>query len=104
MKMAMISTYTLQVQSGQPSAVTLDANPTTGYQWALSNPLDETFLFLQSSEFVPPSQPARIGQGGQQRFTFRALRRGVTSLSFKYCRPWEPSDCASFVFYVVTVV
>ncbi|HBZ80480.1 MULTISPECIES: protease inhibitor I42 family protein [unclassified Brevibacillus] len=102
--MALSSTFTLQVQSGHVFPIALEANPTTGYQWTLSNPVDERFLVFQSTEFVPPAQAARIGQGGHQRFAFRAINRGVTTLSFKYCRPWDQSDCASFVFYIVTIV
>ncbi|MFS0553026.1 protease inhibitor I42 family protein [Brevibacillus sp. 179-C9.3 HS] len=101
--MVRTSTYTIQVTAGHLFTITLEANPSTGYQWGLSNPLDARFLSLHSNEFVPPSSPSRIGQGGHQVLSFQALRRGMTSISMKYCRPWDRGDCGEFVFYVVTI-
>ncbi|KLI00794.1 hypothetical protein AA984_02455 [Brevibacillus formosus] len=98
------STYTLQVQEGHLFTITLVANPSTGYQWDLSNPVDARFLSSHANHFVPPSSPARMGQEGHQVMSFQALRRGMTSISLKYCRPWDSGDCGAFVFYVVTVV
>nr|WP_217444740.1 protease inhibitor I42 family protein [Brevibacillus sp. HB1.2] len=98
------STYTLQVQEGHLFTITLVANPSTGYQWDLSNPVDARFLSLHANHFVPPPSPARIGQEGHQVMSFQALRRGMTSISMKYCRPWDSGDCGEFVFYVVTIV
>ncbi|WP_261376116.1 protease inhibitor I42 family protein [Brevibacillus brevis] len=58
------TTYTLQVQEGHLFTITLVANPTTGYQWDLSNPVDARFLSLHANHFVPPPSPARIGKEG----------------------------------------
>ncbi|BAH44481.1 MULTISPECIES: protease inhibitor I42 family protein [Brevibacillus] len=102
--MVKTSTYTLQVQEGHLFTITLVANPSTGYQWDLSNPVDARFLSLHANHFVPPSSPARIGQEGHQVMSFQALRRGMTSISVKYCRPWDNGECGEFVFYVVTIV
>lgn len=98
------STYTLHVQEGHLFTITLAANPSTGYQWDLSNPVDARFLALHANHFVPPPSPGCIGQEGHQVMSFQALRRGMTSISVKYCRPWDSGDCGEFVFYVVAIL
>lgn len=99
--MVKTSTYTLQVQEGHLFTITLVANPSTGYQWDLSNPVDPRFLSLHASHFVPPPSPARFGQEGHQVMSFQALRRGMTSISLKYCRPWDSGDAGSLCFMLL---
>jgi len=101
--MADSTTRSMSVSAGHSFALTLDANPTTGYQWFLSNPPDRRFLALLSNEYVPPSA-ARIGQGGHQVLTFHALQPGMTSIALKYCRPWDHLDCGSFSFTIVRII
>jgi inhibitor of cysteine peptidase len=83
------STYAISVPVRHIFTLTLDANPTTAYQWVLSNPLDPRYLRFVSSEYAPPSLPSRIGQSGHQIWTFRAIQAGMTSIALKYCRPWD---------------
>nr|WP_244191586.1 protease inhibitor I42 family protein [Brevibacillus fortis] len=59
---------------------------------------------MHANHFVPPPSPARIGQQGHQEMSFLALQQGMTSISLKYCRPWDNGDCGEFVFYVVRIV
>lgn len=101
--MADATTHSIRVMPGQSFALTFNANPTTGYQWFLSNPLDSRYLTLLSNEFVPPSSPSRVGQGGQQVLTFHARKKGMTSIALKYCRPWDDTDCGSFAFTIVDI-
>ncbi|WP_301169106.1 protease inhibitor I42 family protein [Brevibacillus nitrificans] len=97
------TTRSLHVLAGHAFVLTLDANPTTGYQWMLSNPLDGRFLTLLSNEYIPPSSSGLIGQGGHQQLTFQPLRPGMTSIALKYCRPWDDGDCAHFSFTIVQI-
>lgn len=101
--MADSTTHSIRVMSGHSFALTFDANPTTGYQWYLSNPLDSRYLSLVSNEFVPPPSPSRVGQSGHQVVTFHALRPGMTTIAMKYCRPWDEGDCATFAFTIVQI-
>lgn len=79
--------------------IKLNSNPTTGYQWQLIKPLDAKSLKLVSSNFIPP-KTTRVGAGGVEVWTFKALRNGKTSLTFGYLRSWEkgiaPMNIASF--------
>ncbi|MFP3391042.1 protease inhibitor I42 family protein [Brevibacillus sp. SIMBA_040] len=98
-----VSTSSIHVSPGHSFSLSLEANPSTGYQWLLSNPLDANFLEFVSTHYTPASPLPRIGQSGQQIFTFQPLRTGVTSIALKYCRPWDVSDCANVHFYAVTI-
>lgn len=98
------TTSPLRVAAGHTFPLTLAANPTTGYQWELSTPVDPRFLILLSNQYVAPTPSDRVGQGSHQVFTFRALQAGMTSISLKYCRPWDASDCAAFAFYMMEIV
>ncbi|WNC12567.1 protease inhibitor I42 family protein [Brevibacillus brevis] len=101
--MAQSKTHSIRVSEGHSFVLTFASNPSTGYQWFLSNPLDNQYLSLAANEYVPPTSPSRIGQSGHQLFTFHALQKGMTSIAMKYCRPWDAGDCGSFDFTIVTI-
>ena len=77
-----------EVKVGQEFNITLESNPTTGYQWQLANSLNETILEFIGSEYKP-SESGLIGSGGEETWTFRAVNSGTTEISLKYVRPWE---------------
>jgi len=85
----------LNVNIGEPGfIVTLDANPTTGYQWSVIQ-FDKALLTLSASNYQKP-QNTLIGAGGQMHFTFK-LNKGKnypdsTKIFFKYSRSWEPGS------------
>lgn len=97
------TTSSLRVPVGHTFPILLAANPSTGYQWELSTPVDPRFLVLLSNQYVPNPVSERVGQGGHQVFTFQTLQAGMTSISLKYCRPWDAGDCAAFIFYTVEI-
>ncbi|QRG65519.1 protease inhibitor I42 family protein [Brevibacillus choshinensis] len=101
--MADSTTHSIRAAAGHSFALTFPANPTTGYQWFFSNPLDQRFLTLVSNEYIPPASPSRIGQSGHQVLTFHAHLPGMTSIAMKYCRPWDDTDCGTFSFTIVQI-
>jgi inhibitor of cysteine peptidase len=78
----------IHARAGEIFSITLDSNPTTGYQWKLANPLDEKALKLISSEYRMP-ETQMVGTGGKEAWTFKALSMGQATISFEYVRPWE---------------
>jgi inhibitor of cysteine peptidase len=94
----------LTTRPGASFTISLDSNPSTGYQWVFANPPDPRYVALLSNEYIPPPAPARIGQSGKQVWRFQALRRGKTTISLKYCHPWDESDCANAFYVSVTIV
>ena len=74
--------------------VSLPANPTTGYQWAIDT-YDMTRFDHISSQYVG-APVKRIGAGGKMLFVFER-KKGVkyptcTRMVFRYARSWEPSS------------
>lgn len=93
-------TNTIKATVGKEVVITLEANATTGYQWQLAKPLDESLLKLVSSEYLP-DKTELVGVGGKQVWVFQGIKEGKTVVYFKYIRPWEknipPEKKASFV-------
>ncbi len=69
-------------------SIILESNPTTGFGWDISKPLDEKSVCFVSSEYVA-AETGLAGSGGREIWTFRAIAPGKTAISFKYFRPWE---------------
>ena len=95
---------TIKVEAGQDFTITLEANVTTGYEWQLAKPLDESMLQLVSSQYVA-EKTNRVGSGGRQVWVFKALKAGKTAISFEYERPWEkntpPAKEESFLINII---
>ena len=73
---------------GEEFTITLDSNPTTGYQWKLSDNLTEGIVKFVKSEYVAP-ETEMVGAGGKEIWTFKGVRPGETTVDLEYVRPWE---------------
>jgi len=78
--------FTMKV--GDEFVLTLESNPTTGYQWQVADKLDGKIVRLISSEYKAPDTKL-VGAGGNEVWTFRAEGRGKTAINLIYVRPWE---------------
>jgi inhibitor of cysteine peptidase len=78
----------LEVPLNSQFTLTLDANPSTGYQWQLSESLDEDVLKLEGKEYSSPATDV-LGAGGKETWTFSAVGQGTAGISLEYARPWE---------------
>ena len=79
------STQSLQV--GQQLRVTLNANPTTGYQWAVDGNVPAPLAQAGHPIYKRSSGP--IGSGGTEVWTFAARATGSGTLKLKYWRSFE---------------
>lgn len=80
---------TCTVGVGKTFNLSLDSNPTTGYVWTLSDTWDKTILNLAGKDYYSQANKNVVGQGGQEIFTFKALKSGKTEINLFYSRPWE---------------
>lgn len=83
---------TLNVDMHNPSfAITLPANPTTGFQWSVVH-FDKKLLILSASHYERPKTNL-MGAGGHMDFTFMLQKEksypASTEIVFKYARAWE---------------
>jgi inhibitor of cysteine peptidase len=108
----------IEVQLGQNFTITLESNPTAGYAWQTAESIDKNMIQLIGSEYlqdkielkhIPENsedlkrnpklradpntlarlENSRMGRGGKEVWTFKALKAGRTAISFQYVRPWE---------------
>ena len=89
--------------------VTLCSNPTTGFLWSESAQIsDQTVLQQTGHEFVPPEakgdKPPAPGTAGKEIWTFKALKKGKSTISMEYSRPWEGGEKAEWTFALTVVV
>ena len=84
--------------------VTLESNPTTGFQWELASISDQAVLEKQSNTFDDPEDTGMVGAPGKEVWTFRALKKGTSTISMEYGRPWEGGEkgVETFTLNVVT--
>ncbi|MFH1683276.1 MAG: protease inhibitor I42 family protein [Candidatus Margulisiibacteriota bacterium] len=93
-----------KVSVGEEFTLTLESNPTTGYQWQLAKPLDEKIVKLVSSKYEMEkpnnTETGMVGVGGHEYWSFKAVGKGTTLIELKYIRPWEkdvpPVEAAVF--------
>jgi inhibitor of cysteine peptidase len=79
---------TINVTTGRFLVITLEGNPTTGYTWEVTEPLDDLVLQqVGDIAFVPESN--LIGAGGVQIATFEVVGAGDATIKMVYHRPWE---------------
>lgn len=76
---------------GESLTVTLCSNPSTGFAWEAASIDDGTVLQQVEQKYIEPSANT-VGTAGQEAWTFKALKKGQTTVSMKYSRPWEGGE------------
>ena len=95
-------TTTIETTVGRDIVIALESNPTTGYTWRVAGRIDQAIVGLISSDYEPSPSPV-LGAGGRQRWTFRVVGRGTTTLRFDYARPWELTSPVNSTTFTVVV-
>ena len=85
-----------KLQAGKGVTIILCSNQTTGFKWNeqanISNP---EVLEQVKHEYV--ATPARkVGAAGTEKFTFRGIKQGTTTVSMEYSRDWEGGEKAEW--------
>lgn len=93
---------TIAGRPGDEFIVELASSPATGYSWALVGQADPRVVALMASDFQP-APSSGPGVGGNQRWIFRLVGPGATTISFGYGRSWEnvPAEKAALFNVVV---
>ena len=78
----------INATTGEFLVVTLEGNPTTGYTWEVTEPLDDLVL-RQIGGIVDVPESDRPGAGGVQIATFEVVGAGNATIKMVYHRPWE---------------
>lgn len=81
---------TRKLEPGQAIAITLDANPSTGYGWQVVGELPDILQQVGDAEFkVAAGSAGKVGAGGTQTLRFKVLKEGSAKLTLGYLRSWE---------------
>ena len=97
---------TVEIAVGGSLTVTLESNATTGFQWSeLADIFDQTVLEQVDHQFVSPSEDTEmVGAPGEEVWTFKALKKGSSTISMEYSQPWEGGTKAAETFSLTVVV
>jgi len=96
----------VELAIGDSWTVTLESNPTTGFQWALIENSDQTLLQEAGHKYVPyeNTDPPLPGVGGKELWTFKALQKGETTITMEYSQLWEGGMKAAKTFVLTVVI
>jgi inhibitor of cysteine peptidase len=77
-------------KKGETVSVRLEANPTTGFGWEVSE-VDAQMLAQNGEKTYEQANSSKnlVGGGGWETFTFTAQQTGETTLKLIYHRSWE---------------
>ena len=93
----------IETNVGKSFIITLDSNPTTGYQWQIARQMDTGMVELIDSQYIAP-KTGLVGAPGHEEWHFKAIKEGKAIISFEYVRPWEkdelPSQAESFIVII----
>lgn len=78
------------VKKGDEVRLVLVSNPTTGYKWNFDEEPDKSILLQTNYEYIPDNIDEEIaGSGGNEVWTFNALKTETAVMYLSYSRPWE---------------
>lgn len=81
--------------------IALDSNKTTGYSWTAA--VQGSAVTSEGSAYQQSDGHA-MGAPGRQIFVFDAMRKGTSTITLSYRRPWEHSTPAAKTLAFTVVV
>ncbi len=84
--------------------VTLESNLSTGFRWELVENTDEGVLEAAGNKIYQLVDGPMPGAGGHEIWTFKALKKGTSTISMEYSRPWEGGEKGVQTFELTVVV
>ncbi len=80
----------INVRTGDKIKITLEENPTTGYEWMIPEAIEKYNVIwsLLSSEYERKPSRGMVGVGGKRTIILSVDRPGNEFLTFVYGRPW----------------
>ncbi len=86
----------IKCKVGEPFALELKSNPTTGYTWNLA--LEESAIEIAGHEFVGES--GQMGAASTERFILKPKEPKETKIRAEYRRQWETTPIEVYEFHV----
>lgn len=94
----------VELEKGDKINIKLEYNPTTGYEWILSEETDTTIVSLFDSKFLQTEKEEElVGAGGYEIFTFKAENSGQTEIILTYQRSWEEEELKEEFLFKINI-
>ncbi len=93
---------TIELKKGATLVVSLEGNPTTGYNWQVADPAPAILKQVGDVEVTPVSDA--MGAPGTIVLKFSAVQAGQSTLKLAYHRSWEKGVAPEKTFEVTVVV
>jgi len=90
------------VKKNKPFRIELPSNPTTGYNWFITD-MDENYFKVHESGYEPPSTKW-LGAGGKSYWEIIPLKEGLSSIRLLYYRSWEGKSKAVDEFSIRVII
>lgn len=90
MALLMVGLFVACGKKSQTAVIELDSNPTTGYQWYITE--DMGILDITSQYQEGENNGDTVGGGGKTVLTITPKEPGTTEVLLKYCQEWEESE------------
>jgi predicted secreted protein len=94
---------TVSFQVGKGVTVIVCSNQTTGFQWSEAEIEDTSILEQVSHEYTPPVGD-KVGAAGQEKFFFRGIKTGTTTVYMEYSQPWDGGEKAAWTCSLTVTV
>ncbi|RIE07392.1 protease inhibitor I42 family protein [Candidatus Cryosericum odellii] len=94
---------TFETTTGKTFTIALDANATSGYNWTQTTKNTNVVEYVDIAYVAVAPGAQVVGGSGTVTFTFKAVGKGTTTISFAYARPWESVPPAQTRTITVTV-
>jgi len=92
----------IEVEVNEEFTVVVASNPTIGYEWRLTEPLDESVVQFVETEYQQ-RRPVTTGSGGWDLWTFEAAGPGETEITLGRYPP-SGRDAAPIQTLTFTVI
>jgi inhibitor of cysteine peptidase len=93
---------TVSAVVGEPIAINLRSNPSTGYAWSLTSTNGDSVVTNGPATYT--SDPGGgAGVGGTFLFPFAGVNPGQTTLALAYYQPWNPASPAQTFLVTISV-
>ena len=92
----------IEVEVNEEFTIVVASNPTTGYQWRITEAFDESVVQFVETEYRP-QRPVTIGSGGWDIWRFKAVAPGETEITLGRYPP-SGGDVAPIQTVTFTVI
>ncbi len=92
----------IRVSPGKEFSILLVSNPSTGFGWKMTLPVDQQTVKFLGAGYVAP-QKAMMGAPGEEVYKFKSQVLGETKADFVYVRPWETKTAPTRKIFTILV-